>query len=217
MTVSVSSGLTERRSTTSISAAFGGQFLGHGQGLVHHRAVGHQGQVASGAGDARFAHRHRLGRQLLGLEMVIEVLVLAKDDRVINRHRLQQHAVGILDRGGRQHNQARIMRVEASRLWLWKGPLPDVPPHGKRTVMGQGTWVRQYSVAAWLTIWLKATVEKSANCNLDDRAHSLDGRAYGQAQHGIFADGRVEHPPWKPLREVLVALKAPPKAPTSCP
>ena len=49
-------------------------------------------------------------------------------------------------------------------LWLWNGPLPEVPPHGSRTVIGQGTRVRQNSVAAWLTIWLKPSVEKSANC-----------------------------------------------------
>ena len=31
-------------------------------------------------------------------------------------------------------------------------------------VMGQGTPVRQKWVALWLTIWLNATNEKSANC-----------------------------------------------------
>ena len=37
-------------------------------------------------------------------------------------------------------------------------------PQGSRTVIGHGTFVRQKSVAAWFTIWLNATVEKSANC-----------------------------------------------------
>ena len=43
--------------------------------------------------------------------MVIEKFVLAENHRVINRHRLEQHAVGILDRCGRHHDQAGIMRV----------------------------------------------------------------------------------------------------------
>ena len=36
-------------------------------------------------------------------------------------------------------------------LWLWKGPLPFVPPEGKRTVIGQGVLVRQYWVPALLS------------------------------------------------------------------
>ena len=62
---------------------------------------------------ARPAHRHRLGGQSLGLEMIIEILVLAKNNRVVKRNRLEQHAVGVFHRGGREHHQARIMRVEA--------------------------------------------------------------------------------------------------------
>ena len=92
-------------------------------------------------------------------------------------------------------------------LWLWNGPLPEVPPQGRRMVIGQGTWVRQNSVAAWLTIWLKPTVEKSANCISMIGRMPFDRGADGQAHHGIFADRRVDHAPGKFLRQVLGGLE----------
>ena len=48
---------------------FGLQFLGAGERLVDHRAVGHDRRVAARARDARLASGHRLGRQLFRLEM----------------------------------------------------------------------------------------------------------------------------------------------------
>ena len=70
-------------------------------------------------------------------------------------------------------------------------------------MIGQGTCVRQYSVAAWLTIWLKPTRREIGELHLDDRPHALDRRADGRADDGVLADRRIEHAAGKFLREVL--------------
>ena len=38
--------------------------------------------------------------------------MLAKNDRVVDRHRFEQHAVGVFNRGGRHDHHTRKMRVE---------------------------------------------------------------------------------------------------------
>ena len=101
--------------------------------------------------------------------------------------------------------------------WLWNGPLPEVPPKGRRTVMGQGTFVRQKSAAAWLTIWLKPTVEKSANCiSMIGRKPSM---AAPTARPTIASSlmGESSTRPGNSFARFLVALNAPPNAPMSCP
>ena len=69
--------------------------------------------------------------------------------------------------------------------------------------MGHGTFVRQKSVAAWFTIWLNATVEKSAYCHLNDRPPPFNRRPNTQPDNRIFADGCVHDAPGKFDREVL--------------
>ena len=110
--MSVSSGFTLRRSTTSISNPSALKSLRDGERFMHHRAVGHDREIAPRPDDARFADRQTLRRQRVGLEMVIEILVLAVDDRVIDRDRFEQHRVGILDRRRRHDDQPGIMRVK---------------------------------------------------------------------------------------------------------
>ena len=61
--------------------------------------------------------RRKCGR----LEVVVEVFVFAKDDRVINRHRLQKHRVSIFDRRRRHHDEPRIMGVERLHALAMKG------------------------------------------------------------------------------------------------
>ena len=48
---------------------------------------------------------------------------------------------------------------------------------------------------------------KIGELHLDDRPHALDGRADGQADHRILADGRVNHPPGKFLRQIFRGLE----------
>ena len=102
-------------------------------------------------------------------------------------------------------------------LCEWNGPPPLVPPLGRRTTSGHGTCVRQYSVAALLTIWLKPTLEKSANCI------STMGRIPSMAApmaRPICASslmGESSTRPGNSLASPLVALNAPPNTPTSCP
>ena len=83
--------------------------------------------------------------------------------------------------------------------------------------MGQGTFVRQCSVAAWFTIWLKPTVEKSANCI------SMIGRIPSMAAPMALPTmassliGASSTRPGNSCARFFVALNAPPNEPTSWP
>src|SRR5664279_3943712 len=54
---------------------------------------------------------------------------------------------------------------------------------------------------------------KVRKLHFDNRPHSLDGGAYRQAQHGVFAHGRVDYPPGKSLRQGLGSLECAAKGP----
>ena len=142
--VSVSSGLIAAQVDDFDLPAVGGEFLGAGERLMHHRAVGDDGGVAARPGDARLADGQRLGRAALGLEMVVEILVLAEDDRVVDGDGFEEHGVGVLDRRGRHDDEARDNARRAPPCsGCETARAPAVPPLGRRMVIGQGTFVRQ--------------------------------------------------------------------------
>ena len=187
--------------------AFAGEFLRHGQRFVDHGAVGHDGHVAADAGDARFARGQRLGRQLLRLEMVIEKLVLAENHRVIDGDRVEQHAVGILDRGGRHHHQAGVMRV--NRLKTLTVERSAARRAAERETDDNGTrHLRAPEQGRGLIHDLvEAHCGEVGELHLDDRPHPFDGGTDGRADHGVFADRCVEHAARIFLREILGRLE----------
>ena len=48
---------------------------------------------------------------------------------------------------------------------------------------------------------------KIRELHLDDGAHPFDGCAHGRADHGVFADRRIDHPPREFTRQVLRGLE----------
>ena len=58
-TVSVSSGLTRAQIDHFDLHAFGAEFLRDRERFVHHRAVGHDAEIAARPNDSRFADRQR--------------------------------------------------------------------------------------------------------------------------------------------------------------
>ena len=98
-------------------------------------------------------------------------------------------------------------------LWLWNGPLPFVPPEGSRTVIGQGTLVRQYCVPALFKIWLSAMLEKSANCistigRIPSMAAPMAVPIIASSLIGVFSTR-----PGNCSARPFVALNAPPNFP----
>src|SRR5665647_35839 len=69
--------------------------------------------------------------------MAVKKFVLAKNHRVINRHGFDQHAVSVLDRRGRQHDEAGIMRV--NRLNALAVERPAAGRAAERQAHGDGT------------------------------------------------------------------------------
>ena len=83
--------------------------------------------------------------------------------------------------------------------------------------VGQGTFVRQNNAPAWFTIWLKPTVEKSANCiSTIGRIPSIAAPTANPMMASSLMGESSTRPGNSPAR-FLVALNAPPNAPTSCP
>ncbi len=78
---------------------------------MHHGAVRHNCHVAACPGDPGFARRHGFRRKFFRLQMVVQKLVLAKNNRVIDGDCFEQHAVGVFHCGGGHDHQAGIMRV----------------------------------------------------------------------------------------------------------
>ena len=139
--------------------------------------------------------------------MVVEEFVLAEDDRIIDGHRFEQHRIASSTVAGSHHDEPGIMGVQRLHALAVKGSAARRPADGRRTMIGQGTSVRQYKVAAWLTIWLKPHAEKSANCiSMIGRIPSI-AAPIADADDGILADRRVEHPAGKFLGEILGGLE----------
>ena len=173
--------------------AFGGQFRRRFQRFVNHGAVGHHGQVAAFAGDAGLADRQRLARQFLGLEMVIEKLVLAENHRVVNRHRLEQHAVSVLHRRRRQHDEPGIMRVNRLDGLAVKGPAAL----GAAERQAHRDGARDIRAPKERRRLVDDLVETDhgeiRKLHLNDRPHAFNRRAHRQTDHRVLADGRINH------------------------
>jgi hypothetical protein len=83
-TVSISSGFTAQIDDLDFPAVLL-QALGGAHRFVDHRAVGDHRGVFAGADDARLADRQVVAVDRFGLEPAVEELVLAENDRVIER------------------------------------------------------------------------------------------------------------------------------------
>src|SRR5439155_3922908 len=127
-----------------------------------------------GSVDSRFADRHRLVRQLLRLQMVIEILVLAENHRVIYGDRLEQHAVSVLNSGRCHHYQTRIMRIDGLHAltmeWAASGSASARQPNRDRT-RHLGPPVERGGLIDDL---IESDCGKIRKLHLDNWAHSLD-------------------------------------------
>ena len=92
--------------------ALGAQFFRDRERFMQHRAVADDCKVPTWPDDSRLADRHFVFRQSVGFEVVIKIFVLAIDDGVVDRNRVDQHRVGVLHRCRRHHDHAGIMGVE---------------------------------------------------------------------------------------------------------
>jgi hypothetical protein len=75
----------------------------------------------------RFANGQRFARQFFRLQMAVKKLVLAKNHRVVERDSFQQHRISVLDRRGRKHDEAGIMRINRLDTLTVKRPRFPMP------------------------------------------------------------------------------------------
>ena len=183
--------------------AVGAELLRDGERFVHHRAVGHDAEIAARPNDSRFPDRQFLRRERVGLEMVIKIFVLAVDDRVVDRDRVDQHRVGVFDRRGRDDDQPGIMRVDRFHAlaveWAAAFRSAGRQAHGDRA----GDLGAPILCAGVVENLVERDAGEIRELHLDDRPHSFHGRADRRADHGVFADRRVQDAPGKLFRQTF--------------
>src|SRR4030095_14730724 len=105
---------------------------------MHHRTVRNDRHIAPSSRDARFASGHRFSRQSIGLQMIIEVFVLAEDYWIVDRDGFEQHAVRIFHGGWGHYDQPWIMGVQGLHALTVKWAAARSPSAGK----SHGYWAR---------------------------------------------------------------------------
>ena len=141
--------------------------------------------------------------KFVGLEMVIKIFVFAVNDRVIDRHRFDQHRVSVLHRRRRHHDEPGIMRVKRFHRLAVKRPA-SLCSAGRQT---HGDRHRHVCAPIMRAGVVENLVERDAGeireLHFDNRPHSLHRSADGSADHRIFADRRVQDAPGKFLRQTF--------------
>src|ERR1019366_9040001 len=155
----------------------------------------------------RLAGRHGLGRQPFSLQVVIKVFVLAEDDRVIYGHSLEQHAVGILYRGGRHDDQARIMRVDCLHALAMERTTARSAAAGQANRDRAGDPGSPMQGGRLIDDLVEGGRGEIGELHFDNRPHSLNGRTHRQSEHCIFANGGVYYPAGESLRQILGCLE----------
>ncbi len=183
--------------------SIGAELLRDRERFVDHRAVGHDAEIAPRPDDACFTDRQSLRRQSVGLEVVIEIFVFAVDDRVVDRDRVDQHRVGIFDRGRREDDQPGIMRIDPFHA-LAVERAAAFRSAGRQTHRDRAGGLGPPILRARV---IENLVERDAGeireLHLYDRPHAFHGRADRRADHGVFADRRVQDAPGKLFRQAF--------------
>ena len=133
--------------------------------------------------------------------------MFAKDNGVIQGHRLQEHAVSVLDGGRRHHDQSGIMRVEALQVLTVKRPgagsAAGRQPNGDRARHLRAPKKRRRLIDDLI----QPRRGKIRVLHFDDGPHPFDGRADGRPHHRVLADGRVQHAAGKVPGQILGRLE----------
>ena len=135
--------------------------------------------------------------------MVIEILVLAEDDRVINFHSFEQHRVGVLDCSGSHHHDAGIMRVESLHALRMKRPGARSATAGKSHNDGARHARPPKHRRRVLENLREAAGGKIRELHFDNRAHPFERCANGEPDLRILGNRRINHASGKLLRQSL--------------
>ena len=76
----------------------------------------------AGADDAGLANRQAVVLDRFCLEPTVEEFVLAENDWVIERDRIDEHVVGIGDGCWGEHDEAWVLRIDAFHALAVEGP-----------------------------------------------------------------------------------------------
>ena len=179
------------------------EFFSGTQGFMHHGAVGDDGGVTTRARYACFADRQVTFAYLIGFEMVIEELVLAIDDGVVERDTIEQHPVGVFYGGGCNDDEAGIMRVDGLHRLAVKRTAARRATGGHAD--GDWAWHIRAPVECGGLIddLIEADGGKVGELHFDDRPCAFHGGTDGHTDHGVLADGRIEDTTGEFFAEVL--------------
>ena len=139
--------------------------------------------------------------------MVVQELVFAENHRVINGDGFEQHAVGVFDRGGGEDDQAGIMRVNRLHHLAVKGPAAGGAAAGQAHGDGAGNIRAPEERGRLVHDLVETDGGEIRKLHFDDRAQAFDGGADGEAHHGVFADGGIQHAAGKFLGKIFGGLE----------
>lgn len=167
------------------------EFVGSTDGFVHHGRVGDDGGVPTRAGDARFADGQRGVGKAVGFEVIVEELVLAEDDGVIEVDGGEEHVIGVLDGGGGEDDQAGVVGVDAFHALAVERTGAGGAATGQADDDGAGNVGAPELGGGLVDDLVETDAAEVGKLHLDDGSRAFDGGSDGGADHGIFADGRI--------------------------
>ena len=145
------------------------------------------------AGDPRLADGQAVAVDRLRLEPAVEEFVLAIDDGVIERDAVEQHVIGVGNSGGRQNDEAGILRVDTLHALAVEGARAGCAA-GWQAHRDRDRHPGPIEMRGRLVDDLVESQRgEIRELHFHDRAHALDGRAHRHADHGILGDRCVEH------------------------
>ena len=135
--------------------------------------------------------------------MVIKIFVLAVDDRIVDRNRVDQHGISIFHGRRRHHDESRVVRVERLHRLAVKRAAAFCST-GWKTHRDRNRNVRAPVMGAGL---IENLIQRDAReigkLHFDNRPHSLQRRSDRSANNCIFADRSVQHAIRKLLSQTL--------------
>ncbi len=179
------------------------EVVGGAEAFVEHGAAGDDGGVAAAAGDSGFADGESFCGQGVGLEVIVEELVFAEDDGVVEGDGVEEHGVGVADGGGGEDDEAGVVGVEAFHALAVERAAAAGAAAGEADDERAGDAGAPEVGGGLIDDLVEADAGEVGELHFDDGAHAADGSADGHADHGVFADGAVEDAAGEVAREVL--------------
>src|SRR5436190_9575742 len=141
--------------------------------------------------------------------MVIEVFVLAENDRIIQGNRFKEHAVSILYGRWGHNYQARVMGINGFHTLAVKRTATRGAAAGQAHCNRARHFGSPMERRGLVDNLIESDRREIRELHFDNRPHPLNGSADRQSNHRVLANGRIDYTSRELLRKVFGCLKGP--------